>query len=289
MDILEDILKKSLPLNETKNFEPNAFKKNYINKKRPVILKGLAKQWKAKKDWDFDFFLNLESNEEVLLEVGNIIQNDANFLKKDFKSYINELKKSELEELAEKPYLSMFNIFDTFPHLKKDVDFSIFSQYTKKNYPSAWIGPSGTISGLHWDTSSNLLVQLKGKKLLLLASPKYKKEMYINRKFDDGAVSSKVDINNFDEAKFPKFKNVDFFSFILEPGDAIYIPKGWWHYVKSLESSISVNNFGYFPKEMLTTHLIESVQMRLHMRGLYRANNCTCHKIVNGKRVAKNS
>lgn len=28
---------------------------------------------------------------------------------------------------------------------------------------------------------------------------------------------------------------------ILEPKDVLYIPKGWWHYVESLETSLSVN------------------------------------------------
>jgi ribosomal protein L16 Arg81 hydroxylase len=27
----------------------------------------------------------------------------------------------------------------------------------------------------------------------------------------------------------------------LEPGEAIFIPVGWWHHVKSLEVSISVS------------------------------------------------
>ena len=28
---------------------------------------------------------------------------------------------------------------------------------------------------------------------------------------------------------------------ILEPGDALYIPKHWWHFVRNIEASISVN------------------------------------------------
>lgn len=28
---------------------------------------------------------------------------------------------------------------------------------------------------------------------------------------------------------------------ILEPKDVLFIPKGWWHYVESLETSVSVN------------------------------------------------
>ena len=121
--------------------------------------------------------------------------------------------------------------------------------------------------------------------MLLLVSPEYKKEMYVSKKYDFDAVGSQVDINNYDESKYPKFKNVKFYSVLLEPGDSIYIPKGWWHYVKSLDASISVSNFGYFLKEIFTTYALLWIQVRLHMRGLYRTKQCTCHVLVDGKRV----
>ena len=43
--------------------------------------------------------------------------------------------------------------------------------------------------------------------------------------------------------KFPKFSNAHVLETILEPGDCIHIPRLWWHSVRGLDPSISVNLF----------------------------------------------
>ena len=30
---------------------------------------------------------------------------------------------------------------------------------------------------------------------------------------------------------------------ILEPGDVLFVPRQWWHFVKSLDTTISVNTW----------------------------------------------
>lgn len=289
MDVLDDVLKKSKPVLETKDFDSKNFKKNYINKRKPVLLKGYANNWKAKQDWGFEFLSNLEIKKPVRIEVGNVIQNKTEISRVDFKTYINLLMNSEneTEQGADKPYLSMFNIFDYVPDLLNDIDLSIFTKYTKINMTGAWIGPSGTISGLHYDSTDNILTQLKGRKMLLLASPKYQKEMYKSKKYDHDATASSVDINNYDATKCPKFKDVEFSHVILEPGDTLFIPKGWWHYVKALDASISVSNFGYSLKDVFTIYAKEWMLYRLHVRGYYKTKDCTCHMMVDGKWVSK--
>lgn len=287
MDILEDILNKSQSIYETKDFDSHNFKNKYIKKQKPVLLKGYANTWKAKNKWTFDFFAKLKFDKQVRIEIGNVIQNETNISRMSLKGYIDSITNSYIENNKNKPYLSMFNVFDYFPDLIKDTDLSIFTNHTKIDFPGVWIGPSGTISGLHYDSTDNVLTQIEGKKLVLLASKKIKKNMYPSKKFDNDSFGSRVDINNFKVDEFPDFKNVKFHKAILEPGDTLFIPKGWWHYVKSLEPSISVSNFGYSIKNVLTVFIKEQILFRLHMRGYYRAKDCTCHVMVDGKRILK--
>ena len=44
-----------------------------------------------------------------------------------------------------------------------------------------------------------------------------------------------------DDGRFPDFPALEHFDAILAPGDMLYIPPRWWHYVKSLSVSFSVS------------------------------------------------
>ncbi|MEN8790209.1 MAG: cupin-like domain-containing protein, partial [Flavobacteriaceae bacterium] len=177
------------------------------------------------------------------------------------------------------------NIFNYFPELKKDTDFSLYASFASLNLKLAWIGPRGTISGLHADNVNNMYAQIQGRKLFIIASRRFNKRMYPSKKYIPGAIGSQVDLNDFDEKKFPKFREVEFSHVILEPGDVLFLPKRWWHYVESLDTSISINNFGYNRSEKYTIALLEHIKDILHRKGWFKPDNCLCHKIEDGKRV----
>jgi len=43
------------------------------------------------------------------------------------------------------------------------------------------------------------------------------------------------------EKQFPMFAGAEYVEAVLEPGEILYIPKGWWHYIRSLDVSASVS------------------------------------------------
>ena len=51
--------------------------------------------------------------------------------------------------------------------------------------------------------------------------------MYPSNKHIYGAVASDIDINNFDSSKYPEFKNNEFKSVVLEPGEFFFVPQNW--------------------------------------------------------------
>jgi hypothetical protein len=97
-------------------------------------------------------------------------------------------------------------------------------------YGSAlWLGPAGTITPLHHDTSNILFCQIHGRKRIVLAPPWARPlldtaEGVYNRRRPEALAS----------------EGIVSLELVLEPGEALFIPVGWWHHVVALDASVSL-------------------------------------------------
>ena len=244
--------------------------------------------------WSFEFFRQLNADQTVYLEDGNVLQGETAFRRQQLNDYLQQLVdagQAAAQSKATAPqqkvsYLSVFNIFTVFPQLQADVDFSLIRTYTYKNYVFAWLGPAGTLTGYHIDWIDNTLAQLHGRKRVQLVAPTDSRALYPSAKYDYRSTLSSIDPRTYDPQRYPRFAEVWPLEVILEPGQMLYIPRGWWHRVESLDPSISVNNFGHDWLGMIFYQPRASLQDWLHHKGLY-GRECTCHMVVDGKRATK--
>lgn len=100
---------------------------------------------------------------------------------------------------------------------------------------SLWIGPAGTVTPLHHDTTNILFCQIHGRKRIELIAPH---EGALLADPIDGFYSP-VDPDTLADAAHPALQRVLVKRVVLAPGDALFIPAGWWHRVTALDVSIS--------------------------------------------------
>ncbi len=242
----------------------------------PLIIKESTTNWSALDKWNWNYLKQLAGDRTVKLVVGNREQHDTKFREMKFGEYIDKYLASENHE-EEKLYLKEFDLFQEFPQLKDDVDYKSFFPWYVTPGKFAWIGEKSTVTGLHYDVFDNFLVQIYGRKKLFMFANRDIDKQYYKNKFDYGARLSSIDAFNPDYERFPLFRSVEPLVVELFPGDVLYIPKGWWHQVKSLDATISIANFMVTIKDRFTTELLENTTRAIHNQGLYKKNNCTCH------------
>jgi Cupin-like domain len=265
--------------------EPRDFFQQYVRANKPLLMTEMMGSWPAIHKWSFEFFRDLGARQTVLLEEGNVMQERTGFRKQSFSDFISQLMTEE-SGTGRKAYLSVFRIFDAFPELQNDVDFSILNQFKVKHSASGWIGPAGTVTGYHIDWGDNILAQISGRKCVHLASPHESSYMYPGQKFDQGTTISEVDMDTYDRNRFPLFEKVQHSQVILHPGQMIFIPRGWWHHVRSLDRSISVSNLTFDMLGLFRDALPHRIKQILHDIGLWKCD-CTCHVQRDGRRVRK--
>lgn len=111
--------------------------------------------------------------------------------------------------------------------------------------PRIWLG-NRVITPAHIDESHNIACVVSGQRLFTLFPPEQGDNLYLGPRdlTPTGSPISLVDFAQPDFESFPNFRTALAHAQValLEPGDALYIPTGWWHHVQSLSDlNILVN------------------------------------------------
>ncbi len=116
------------------------------------------------------------------------------------------------------------------------VDEDLFDPATLDGGTSLWFGPKGTVTPLHHDGTNIFFAQIFGRKQFLLASPHEIDILESARGY-----YADLDPEAPDLERWPWWKDVTVHRVVLEPGEVLFLPVGWWHHVRSLDVSISLS------------------------------------------------
>lgn len=108
--------------------------------------------------------------------------------------------------------------------------------------PRFWLGPAGTVTPLHCDYDDNIFAQALGSKRICLAPPHHDVYLY-TREANPVLVGSPFDPERPDYDRFPLARGAAIVDVVVGPGEMLYVPAGWYHQVRALSFSLSVNRW----------------------------------------------
>jgi hypothetical protein len=114
--------------------------------------------------------------------------------------------------------------------------------FGKMGPPRFWLGPAGTVTPLHCDYDDNIFTQVWGTKRIFLAPPHHDEFLYV-REANPVLYGSPFDPENPDYERFPLARRAALVECIVNPGEMLYVPAGWYHQVRALTFSLSANRW----------------------------------------------
>lgn len=223
------------------------FIQHYYSQHRPVVLTHGIDHWPALQQWDPQYLL--EKAGDVMVEVQEGRDKNRLFERHSAQHRTAMLLKDFIYQILSTSHSN--NIYMTANNAAKNsnvlarlfADIADFAEgYTELGQMQTrsflWFGPKGTFTPLHHDLTNNMLVQIYGRKKVTLIPA-----LQVPYLYNDKGVYSEVynPLDSAEQAKYPLLARITPLEYVLEPGDALFIPIGWWHCVESLDVSISVS------------------------------------------------
>jgi hypothetical protein len=227
------------------DIDPQVFQKEFYDPQLPVVIKNLAKAWPAYSKWNWQYFKELVGKQKVGLY--NNIKSDAYTpinTADDYKTF-----GEYIDMISQGPAgwrIFLFNIFDHAPELVQDFTWPehLMKGFVKK-YPMLFVGGATSITHMHFDIDlSNILhTQFAGRKRVLLFPFKEQHKLY-RKPYE---VLSLADFSNYykdgklNYEDFPALKLAKGYEVILDHGDTLFMPAGYWHHMEYLDSGFAMS------------------------------------------------
>jgi hypothetical protein len=231
--------------------EKDLFFTEYFNKQKPVIIQGLVNTTPAANKWNLDYLKSRIGEIEVDV-FDNTIKKTTAYTGGDYKmkfsEFVDHIRRNEECNIR----LFLFNAFKYCSDFKKEFPCPAIFKGVLDKVGFMFFGGKNTHVRMHFDIDmSNVLhTQFEGKKRVLLISQEYNDLLY-KTPFNTYSIA---DFQNIDESKFPGLKYVKGYDIILNPGESLFMPGGYWHYMIYLEGSFAVayRKIAYGVKNTLT-------------------------------------
>ncbi len=221
------------------NLSREAFKEEYLKPLKPVILKDLSRDWKAREKWTFHFFEKAYGDLSIpIFDPDSYFKSGKNYMKSYFRIPFREY----LELIQREPTnlrIHIFQLMKEAPELADDFETpTIMSSFLNK-YPAMFFGGEGATLRLHYDLDCShvFLTHFQTSKEVILF-PYEQKDYLYHLPF---TVQGAVDVKNPDYDKTPALKYARGYRAVINHGETLFIPRRYWHCVHYCEPGFSLS------------------------------------------------
>jgi hypothetical protein len=229
----------SASVERTSEVSREAFFEHYYSTNKPVVLLDVAKDWPARRLWTLDYFSQKWGHLPV--EVCRGRSGDPN-CDRDFQKYVSTEPLSDFitwlrdAGTTNDGYLIANNRLLENPNFLTLLDDVVFPErYIGRSkirgQLSFWLGPAGTMTPMHHDGNNILFCQVVGRKKFSLLPP-------TETSLFTTALGYYARRELLPKTDLPAAVPLEV---VLEPGEALFLPVGWWHQVEALDASVSLS------------------------------------------------
>jgi hypothetical protein len=238
-------LKPDLTLNlqdipRVKTITKADFLKYYFKPQKPVVIEHFIDNWPAYTKWSLDYMKDVGGNITVPLYDDRPV---------DFKDGFNEphakMKLSDYIDLLKREptkfRIFLWNALKEIPNLQQDFTFPDFGLRLMKGIPMLFFGGKDSHTFMHYDIDlANIFhFHFEGKKQCILFDQKQSEFLY---KVPHALITREdIDFNNPDFNKWPALKKATGFKTELTHGQVLYMPEGYWHYMRYITPGFSMS------------------------------------------------
>ncbi|MDN3695621.1 cupin-like domain-containing protein [Chryseobacterium tructae] len=229
------------PIDVVDDISKEEFYEKYLKPRRPVVIKNMAKKWPAYQKWTMEYMKEVVGDVEVPLYDSSKADPSApinsSAAKMKFGDYIDLIQREPTD-------LRIF-LFDPIKYAPKLLEDYISPKELMggflDKYPNMFFGGKGSVTFLHFDIDMAHIfhTHFNGRKHILLFDYKWRERLY-QIPYATYALED-YDIENPDFTKFPALDGVEGIECFLEHGDTLFMPTGWWHWMKYLDGSFSIS------------------------------------------------
>lgn len=231
----------------------SSFQVAVAEKCEPTILRGLCADWPAAKaaaqSWQSltDYLLTFDSGLTSQAFIGPPSIAGRYYYSDDLEGFNFERRDmllreamAGMSEAARDPNLPSvyFGSIPSEAHFPGFADENRLAIVPSPIRPLLWLGNRSLVSS-HYDTFDNIACVIAGRRRFKLYRPDTIGNLYVGP-IDFTMAGPPVGLavgSKPGDARYPKFEEIRDQAIVadLEPGDALYLPKLWWHQVEATE------------------------------------------------------